>query len=111
MECRLVLNNHSESDISNNSLSGQLHQQLKYYKFHRVSWKIGKPVFCLFFRKEKDTYYALQVAKSIKNISLVRYYHRDVIAVPLHRPDDISPSEMQSCPVPPKNIDRFATKV
>ncbi len=94
MECRLVLNNHSESDISNHILGGILHQKLKYYKFRRILSKIGKPMFYLFFRKEEDIYYILRAAKSINNISVVRYRHRKYVAALLHRPDDIPLSEM-----------------
>ena len=123
MECRLVLNNLSTSDISNSSLSGQLQQQLKYYKFRRVPTKAGKSIFYLFFHREEDTYHALQVAKAMKQISVVRYYHRNTTAAPILRPDDMPPSEMQYRSVPPKNIvdairynfsrhiDRFANKV
>ncbi|CAF4627131.1 unnamed protein product, partial [Rotaria magnacalcarata] len=39
MECRLVLNNCSNFDITNSALSGMLQQQLKYYKFRRVPTK------------------------------------------------------------------------
>ena len=123
MECRLVLNNCSNFDISNNALTGELQQQLKYYKFRRVPTKTGKAVFYLFFRREEDTYYALRTAKSIKNISVVRYRHYNTTAAPIRRPDDIPLSEMQYRPVPPKNIvdtirynftkyyDQFANKV
>jgi hypothetical protein len=123
MECRLVLNIRSGTDISNSMLSGELHQKLKYYKFRRVSSKLGKPVFYLFFKKEQDTYYALRVAKSISEISLVRYKHKDAIDPPLRRPDDLSPSETHYRVIPPQNIvniirynyrkyiDRFETKV
>jgi hypothetical protein len=123
MECRLVLNNCSESDIPNKVLCGQLQQQLKYYKFRRVPTKTGKAIFYLFFRKEKETYEALRVGKSIKNISLVRYHHRTTTAAPICRPDDITPSETHYRPVPPRNIvdairynfsryiDRFTSKV
>lgn len=123
MEYRLVLNNRSEYDIPNSVLSGQLHQDLKYYKFRRVSSKIGKPIFYLFFRREEDTYHALRAAKSMKDISLVRYRHREGTAPPLERSDDLTASEMQYRPVPPQDIvdlirhnytnylDKFASKV
>ncbi|CAM4805530.1 unnamed protein product [Rotaria magnacalcarata] len=74
MECRLVLNNHTDGEITNNDMSGRFHQQLKYYKYRRVPSKNGKAIFYLFFRKEEETYAALRTAKSIKEISLVRYY-------------------------------------
>ena len=54
MECRLVFNTYSNSDITDSTLSGQLQQPLKYYKFRRVSAKSGRVVFYLFFRKEED---------------------------------------------------------
>jgi hypothetical protein len=74
MECRLVLNNRTDVEITNNDMSGRFHQQLKYYKYRRVPSKNGKAIFYLFFRKEEETYAALRAAKSIKEISLVRYY-------------------------------------
>ncbi|CAF3460156.1 unnamed protein product [Rotaria socialis] len=74
MECRLVLNNRTDDEITSNDMSGRFHQQLKYYKYRRVPSKNGKAIFYLFFRKEEETYAALRVAKSIKEISLVRYY-------------------------------------
>ncbi|CAF3895403.1 unnamed protein product [Rotaria sordida] len=123
IEYRLVLNNWSSSDIPNSVLCDQLQQQLKYYKFRRVPTKTGKALFYLFFQKQEKTYYALRVAVSIKNISLVRYRHRNAISPAIHRPDDIPPSELQYYSVPSKNIvdmirydftkyyDRFANKV
>ncbi|CAF1466121.1 unnamed protein product [Rotaria sordida] len=123
IEYRLVLNNWSSSDIPNSVLCDQLQQQLKYYKFRRVPTKTGKALFYLFFQKQEKTYYALRVAVSIKNISLVQYRHRNAISPPIHRPDDIPPSELQYYSVPSKNIvdmirydftkyyDRFANKV
>ncbi|CAF1289199.1 unnamed protein product [Adineta steineri] len=100
MECRLVLNNCSEHDIPNSVLSGELQQKLKFYKFRRVQTKAGKSLFYLFFKKEQDTYYALQAGKLIKNISLVRYRHRNMTPAPLCRPDEILPTEAQYQPVP-----------
>ena len=91
--------------------------------FRRVPTKTSKAVFYLFFRREEDTYYALRTAKSIKNISVVRYRHYNTTAAPVRRPDDVPQSEMQYRPVPPKNIvdtirhsftkyyDQFANKV
>ena len=123
MECRLVLNNCSNYDITNSALSGQLQQQLKYYKFRRVPTKNGKAVFYLFFRKEEETYHALRTAASMTDISLVRYLHLNPIAAPICRPKDISPSEMYYRPLPTQQIvdiirynfrrylDRFANKV
>ena len=73
MECRLVLNNRSDTDITNDDMRGWLHQELKYYKFRRVATKKNKSIFYLFFRHEEETYFALRAAKKIKNISLVRY--------------------------------------
>jgi hypothetical protein len=106
MECRLVLNNRSETDIENSVLCGSLQQQLKYYKFRRVQTKAGKSIFYLFFRKEEDTYNALRVGKSIKHISLVRYRHQNMAPAPLCRPDDISPSEAEYRPLPSRrNVD------
>lgn len=123
MQHRLVLNNRSEHDIPNSLLSGQLHQDLKYYKFRRVPSKTGKSIIYLFFKKEEETYFALRTAKSMKSISLVRYRHRESTVPPLQRPDDIPMSEMQYRPVPPQDIvdlirhnysnyfDRFVNKV
>ena len=73
MECRLVLNNRSDNEISNNDMCGWFHQQLKYYKHRRVPSKSGKSIFYLFYRKEEETYAALRAAKSLKQISLTRY--------------------------------------
>lgn len=123
MEHRLVLNNRSEYNIPNNVLSGQLHQDLKFFKFRRVPSKMGKTIFYLFFRKEEDTYYALRAAKSMKDISLVRYRHRESATLPLERSNDIALSETQYRPVPPQDIvdlirhnysnylDKFVSKV
>ena len=118
------MNNRSGfNDIPNSKLSGELRQQLKFYKFRRVMSKTANPVFYLFFKKEEDTYHALRVAKSIKTISLVRYRHQNINPAPLLRPDDIPLSEMQYRPIPPQNIidiirynfrryfDQFASKV
>ncbi|CAF1031046.1 unnamed protein product [Rotaria sp. Silwood1] len=104
MEYRLELNNCSSSDIPNSVRCGQLQQQLKYYKFHRVPTKTDKAVFYLFFRKEEEIYYALRAAVSIKIISLVRYRHRNAVSPSIRRSDDIPPSELQYRSVPPKNI-------
>ena len=123
MEYRLVLNSRSKSDIPNSILLGQLRQHLKYYKFRRVPTKTGKFVFYLFFRKEEETYFALRAAKSIKDISLVRYLHKQTDAAPIRPPDNVSPSESYYHPVPTKKLvdeirynftrvyDRFANKV
>lgn len=73
MEHRLVLNNRTNTEITNDDMCGMLYQQLKFQKFRRVPMKNGKTIFYLFFRKEEDTYASLQAAKSIKTISLVRY--------------------------------------
>ena len=100
MECRLVLNNLSADDISNSDLSGLLQQQLKYYKFRRVPTKSGKSIFYLFFHREADTYNALRTARSMKNISLVRYRHHNPVAAPICRPDDVPSSESYYRPVP-----------
>lgn len=123
MECRLVLNNRSHFELKNSDLTGRFQQLLKYYKFRRVPTKNGKAVFYLFFRKEEETYYALRAAKSVDEISLVRYLHRNTTAVPIRHPDEIPASEMQYRPVPTKEVvdiirynftkyyDRFADKV
>lgn len=74
MECRLVLNNHTATELTSDYMCGILHQQLKYKKYREVRRKNGKSVFYLFFQKEEDTYAALRAAKSIKGISLTRYY-------------------------------------
>lgn len=73
MECRLVLNNHSDHHITNKEMSGHYQQCLKYYKFRRVQSKTGKSIFYLFFRKEEESYFALRAARAMKKISLVRY--------------------------------------
>ncbi|CAF2846259.1 unnamed protein product [Rotaria sp. Silwood2] len=74
------------------------------------------------FYNEKDTYFALREAKSIKGISLVRYRHRNPVPAPLRCLDDIAPSEACYHPEPSRNIinliqynsvgytDRFANK-
>ncbi len=93
MEYRLVLNNRSNVEITNNDMSGRFHQQLKYYKYRRVPSKNGKAIFYLFFRKEEETYAALRAAQSVKEISLVRYYP----SKPIH-------SETTFRPFPPKKI-------
>jgi hypothetical protein len=93
MECRLVLNNRTDVEITNNDMSGRFHQHLKYYKYRRVPSKNGKAIFYLFFRKEEETYAALRTAKSIKEISLVRYY-----------PSNPIDSECTFRPFPPKQI-------
>ncbi|CAF4136827.1 unnamed protein product [Rotaria magnacalcarata] len=57
MECRLVLNNHTDGEITNNDMS------------------------------EEETYAALRTAKSIKQISLARYYPLNPIdSEPTFRP-------------------------
>lgn len=123
MEHRLVLNNRSTSDIPNSRLCGELRQQLEYFKFRRVPTKTGKGLYYLFFRKEQNTYHALRAAKSINDISLVRYCHRNIIPAPIYRSDEIVPVESEYHPVPSKRVvdairhsftkyyDRFATKV
>ncbi|CAF1568302.1 unnamed protein product [Rotaria sordida] len=93
MEYRLVLNNRTDLEITNNDMSGKFHQQLKYYKYRRVPSKNGKAIFYLFFRKEEETYAALRAAKSIKEISLVRYY-----------PSNHINSESTFRPFPPQQI-------
>jgi len=93
MECRLVLNNRTDVEITNNDMSGRFHQQLKYYKYRRVPSKNGKAIFYLFFRKEEETYAALRAAKTIKEISLVRYY-----------PSNPIDSESTFRPFPPQKI-------
>lgn len=100
MECRLVLNNRTDAEITHNCLCGLLHQQLKYKKYRRVPTKNGKTIFYLFFQNEEDTYVALRAAKSIKGISLVRYH-------PLNPTD----SELPFRPFPPQqtiNLCRYA---
>lgn len=93
MECRLVLNNRTDVEITNDDMNGRVHQQLKYYKYRRVPSKNGIAIFHLFFRKEEETYAALRVAKSLKEISLVRYY-----------PPNPVDSEYTFRPFPPKQI-------
>jgi len=93
MERRLVLNNRGDTEISNKDMSGRFHQHLKYYKYRRIPTKSGKAVFYLFFRKEEETYAALRAAKSLKNISVVRYY-----------PTNYIQSEPEFRPFPPQRI-------
>ena len=112
MECRLVLNNRNETELTNKDMSGLYHQRLKYYKFRRVQTRTGKSMFYLFFRKEEDTYFALRAAKSMKEISLVRY-----------RPSNPVHHDQPFRPFPPqkiidlcryslrKHLDRFADVV
>ncbi len=109
---RLVLNNRTNTDITNNDMCGTFHQRLKYFKFRRVPTKTGKAIFYLFFQKEEDTYAALRAAKAIKEISLVRY-----------RPSNPVEYETPFRPFPPNHIinicryafrkylDRFGTVV
>ena len=102
MEHRLVLNNRTTTDISNNDMCDIFHQHLKFFKFRRVPTKTGKAVFYLLFRKEEDTYAALRAAKMIKEISLVRY-----------RPNDYIDQELPFRPFPPNriiNICRYAIR-
>lgn len=84
MEQRLVMNNKTNNSITNHELKGQLHQQLKYYKFRRVPSKMKKDIIYLFFRREEETYFALRAAKTLSHISLVRY--RSKILVPYDPP-------------------------
>ena len=93
MEYKLVLNNRTYTYITNNSLNGVLHQQLKYFKFGRVPTKKEKTVIYLFVRKEEDTYFALREAKSMKHISLVHY-----------PPSNFLRSELPFRPFPPKHM-------
>ena len=74
-------------------MCGIFHQNFKYYKFRRVPTKAGKSIFYLFFRREEDTYAALRTAKTIKEISLVRY-----------RPLNPIEYEAPFRPFPPNNI-------
>ncbi|CAF1276075.1 unnamed protein product [Adineta steineri] len=93
MECRLVLNNLTDRDLTNDYMRGLLHQQLKYQKYRRVPARNGKSIFYLFFQKEEDTYAALRAAKSIKEISLMRY-----------NPLNPMISELPFRPFPPQHI-------
>jgi hypothetical protein len=93
MEHRLVLNNRTNTDITNNDMCGIFHQRLKYFKFRRVPTKTGKAIFYLFFQKEEDTYAALRAAKAIKEISLFRY-----------RPTNPIDYELPFRPFPPNHI-------
>lgn len=93
MEHRLVFNNRTSTDITNDDMCGIYHQRLKYFKFRRVTTKTGKSIFYLFFRKEEDTYAALREAKSINGISLVRYHPTAHIRY-----------ELPFQPFPPNNI-------
>jgi len=100
MEHRLVLNNRTDTEITDQDMYGIFHQHLKYFKFRRVPTKTGKAIFYLFFHKEEDTYTALLAAKAIKEISLVRY-----------RPTNPIDDELPFRPFPPKriiNICRYA---
>lgn len=93
MEYRLVLNNRTDTDITNKDMSSRFHQCLKFYKYRRIPTKNGKAVFYLFFHKEEETYAALRAAKSLKEISLVRYY-----------PSNYIRSEPEFRPFPPQRI-------
>ena len=95
MEYRLVLNNRTDIEITNKDMSGKFHQILKYYKYRRIPSQNGKSLFYLFFRKEEETYAARRAAKSMKEISLVRY-----------RPCPLSPIERIATfrPFPPQKI-------
>jgi hypothetical protein len=100
MEHRLVLNNRSNTNITNDDMCGRFHQSLKYYKFRRVAAKKGKAVFYLFFRREEDTYAALRAAKPMKEISLVRYRPKN--------PVDYEPAFRPFAPKQIINICRYA---
>ena len=95
MEYRLVLNNRTDIEITNKDMSGKFHQILKYYKYRRIPSQNGKSLFYLFFRKEEETYAARRAAKSMKEISLVRYR-----PCPLNSIDRIPTFR----PFPPKKI-------
>ncbi|CAF4233946.1 unnamed protein product, partial [Rotaria magnacalcarata] len=83
MEHRLVLNNRTNADITNDDMCGIFHQRLKYFEFRCVPTKTGKDVSYLFFRQEEDAYVALRAAKTIKGISLVRHYPKNRISYEL----------------------------
>lgn len=91
MECRLVLYSRSSNPITDHDLKGQLHQDLKHFKFRRVPAKNGKTVIYLFFRREEETYFALRKARSLPGISVVRY--RPSLVVPYEHPFRPSPPQ------------------
>ena len=93
MECRLFLNNSTDTVITDKDMGGVYHQHLKYYKFRRVKTKSKKSIFFLFFRREEETYFALRAAKAIKEISLVRY-----------RPSNLINYEPPFRPFPPQQM-------
>jgi hypothetical protein len=111
MECRLVMYQLGHTDLSNSDMLGKLKQDLGYIRFRRVPSKKGKSVFYLFFQSEKDTYKALNTAKKMKNISVVRYKHRNPELPPPDHLDEFPQEELPFFPFHPKkfsNITRCA---
>jgi hypothetical protein len=90
-------------DLSNRDMSGKLRQDLGYIRFRRVVSKQGKSVFYLFFQREVDTYKALDKAKKMKNISLVRYRHRNPALPPPAHVDEFPCEEISYAPFHPNN--------
>jgi hypothetical protein len=93
-----------DTDLSNVDLSGKLRQDLGYIRFRRVPSKKGKSVFYLFFQREMDTYKALITAKKMKNISLVRYRHKNSALPPPAHLEEFPCEELPFRPFHPKKI-------
>ena len=86
MEFRLVLNNRTNIDITNDDMCGIYHQRLKYFKFRRVTTKTGKSIFYLFFEKKKIHMLLFEqlsllkeyhLSDTARRIILVASYHSD----------------------------------
>ena len=104
MECRLVLYQLLDTNITNEEMSGRIKQDLKYVRFRRVPAKKGNSIFYLFFKREMDTYKALLAAKKMKNISLKRYQYRNAALPPPSHLHEFPCEELPFRPFHPKEI-------
>ena len=98
MTHRLVLNNRSVDNLSDQYLNGALKAELGYFKFRRVPISRNRPrtatstsgrhnayqptdVFYLFFDSEEKSKRAVEKAKAIPIISLVKYNPRPTASI------------------------------
>lgn len=112
MTYRLVLNDRSIRSLTNDDLNGPLKSKLGYIKFRRVpiqkarptampmSSRVGiataaKDIFYLFFENEAQANAALNIAKSIPIISLMKYRPNPCVGVK-HKPIDVKPKASPS---------------
>jgi hypothetical protein len=112
MTYRLVLNDRSIRSLTDEELNGSLKSKLGYMKFRRVSIQkarsntapkslpVGIPtrpkhVFYLFFENEAQANTALQVAKAIPIISLMKYRPKPCVGMK-NKPIDVKPKVSQS---------------